>query len=63
MRANGRQTNFPTTFGAQWSHHDEGDEISCSDPGEKAIKAINDGRENWLFSYTSAVWLSYSKIE
>jgi hypothetical protein len=21
----------------------------CSDPGEEAIKAINEGREDWLF--------------
>ncbi len=27
----------------------------CSDPGEEAIKAINDGGEDWLFSYAS-VW-------
>ena len=24
-----------------------------SDPGEEAIKAINDGGEDWLFLYTS----------
>ena len=33
----------------------------CSDPGEEAVKAINEGGKDWLFLYTS-VYGIYGKI-
>ena len=33
-----------------------------SDPGEEAVKAINEGGEDWLFLYTSVWYLRYDEL-